>query len=50
MQECKKAYTILLNGIKIGKEYGVSKWQAIDRFATRNPTVNRGLLKAINKN
>jgi len=45
MSEHKHTYHILFDGLTVGQEYAVSKWQAIDRFANKNLNIDRNKLK-----
>lgn len=45
MPERKHIYHILFDGLIVGQEYAVSKWQAVDRFANNNLNIDRNKLK-----
>lgn len=45
MPEHKHTYHILLDGLTVGQEYAVSKWQAVDRFANKNLNIDRNKIK-----
>jgi hypothetical protein len=45
MPEHKHTYHILLDGLIVGQEYAVSKWQAVDRFANKNLNIDRNKIK-----
>tara|TARA_R100000908_G_C3736984_1_gene134535 strand:- start:672 stop:845 length:174 start_codon:yes stop_codon:yes gene_type:complete len=45
MPEHKHTYHILLDGLIVGQEYAVSKWQAIDMFANKS-LIDRHKLKS----
>lgn len=46
MPEHKHTYHILLDGLIVGQEYAVSKWQAVDRFANKNSNIDRSKIKS----